>query len=422
MLFLKFRYYRTAQWLNILTLIVVAFTASSSSCFAYGKGSNYKGSQSRSVLSVDPLDLQEEIGLSGGGSFITPNEGGTYLYKSELDEMVPGGALISVGTMRGMVLAGLGNFSHVLLMDFSEDETTFNRLHIQLIQAIGQLPLSPKLQRYIYFSVLHGNNPSLKQLKKIKDKEQYQSWHPGYFPTLFTSIFDPEVNAIYKTLEPASDIHQFLIRHGGFYSESFPDQLRPLMRSIIALNQQMISNRIHRQPFLSNLFFRYHRELSRLSKYYWENDSDWNKIIELALMGRIQAISGSVFGSETLKSIGIELQKRGERVSVVDISNILHFRKPCAEDLAVGSEYGSTFFQTQEMSLWKDCRSKLARNLSKLPRASDSKLFRTIPRGRPFFGGRILGSPPTDIWSYSSITISDYFYLTLRKAPSPTAR
>ncbi|MES2963364.1 MAG: hypothetical protein V4760_05705 [Bdellovibrionota bacterium] len=83
---------------------------------------------------TDFRDLPRDVvpQLTFGGAFIVPNEAGFAAYANATRDK--GGALISVGTFRALMLASYGKFSEVVLFDVDPKVVAFNELQIEALK------------------------------------------------------------------------------------------------------------------------------------------------------------------------------------------------------------------------------------------------------------------------------------------------
>lgn len=102
-----------------------------------------EGNIVQQLLSVEGTPVEQEPPGRFSFKFLTPNEYFGHLFERCVD---PDGALISVGTFRGLSNASSGKFSHLVLLDYSKGIWLFNLIHLQLIRL--------SRDRYEYLSLL----------------------------------------------------------------------------------------------------------------------------------------------------------------------------------------------------------------------------------------------------------------------------
>lgn len=383
---------------STLTLITLLF-----SLILFAPNQICHASQSKHATLSNALSVAQEYPQTDRSCFIAPNERHPYLYKEIIQDLEVNSAMIAVGTIRGLINAGFGKFRRVILMDYSKSEFEFNLLHIRLIAKIGKLPLPPHRQRYLYFAALHGKSLSEEQFKEIErhNLEEHSSALDIVFPHAF---------GLYQSYSP-----QAVTRPVFSPILEFPESIQSEMSELFSLNGSV---RCSFLPYIFRIF--YYEEMDR-PKYYWEDDTAWIRLTALADAGHIQAVSGNVFGDTTLQSLGEELARTKEALSLIDISNIMHYKAHCSESSIQGSSSDSDYSDKKiELENWVSCRKKLIRNILSFSHTPKAQLFRTVPAFSPFFLGKTLGGfdfsmDACDGWNYTTVDLAEYV-----RTPSPT--
>jgi hypothetical protein len=304
------------------------------------------------------LHIEEDEGIEGG-TYIRPNERLAHYFQAPLEE-AKGGTLISVGTFRTLINAGMGNFDRVVHLDYDKTTTEFNRLHLALIAALGKQNPSSKWQRYQYLAALHCHWLTEDELHKLSVKEGSAN---GPLSDSFISTFD-----------------SFLEQGKACDYKKFPPQIGEVVREFQTRKLPGFDHSVRiTDGFLGGY---YDIDMARPS-FYWENDADWAKIQKLVHgEDRAIAIVGNLLGGKAMKSLGESLRSRGETVSIVDTSNALeamwHYRSS-----PESSEYGQANSEYLHF----------IENMKSLPLQPGAKVLRTTRNEVP-------GAPRE--WSYWS--------------------
>jgi hypothetical protein len=326
-----------------------------------------------------PLQITEDLEIKFGGDlgFIYPNEPYPEFFMGAF-EKAEKGTLISVGSgFRALIGAGFGKFDRIILLDVHPDVNEFNRAHIVLVKALGKLPLSVQYQRYQYLAALHCNwltDSQLSQLNELEAKCPRLSPYSMEFLTTFDSFVPSEK---------------------GCSLSMFPELVQPALSLLksIAVERDVWSPVFftgHSKVEKSFLGGYYYSHLSKKDydrkrpAFYWEDDASWSKIQKIAQKGDLlRVIPGNIYGDYAFSSLGSELTQRGEKVSVLDVSNILDYlRGPT--DIREDTEEQRSYYQ------------KFITNLKLLPHDQETLVLRTT-RG-PIAGAQTDLS--TFTWTY----------------------
>lgn len=265
-------------------------------------------------ISADSISItNENVNTSISTCFVIPNERHPEAWWKDL-KSVTGGTLVSVGSIRPLIAASMGNFSRIVMLDIDQRINQFNKINIELISNISSLPLPPNHQRYQYLAALNKTWFSAEDLEEIESA--FKQKHSA----------DQEMEMVKNKLEKLS-----------LYDEEIVFPLEKNLATSI-LQCSVIDNQFTLEAFLyygpkstineKNINFNYFTwPDSREAKFYWENDDTWSKIIKLVRDKKIHVVNGSLTGNQSIKSLGNILQSRGEYISVLDISNCLLYFK-----------------------------------------------------------------------------------------------
>ena len=265
-----------------------------------------------------PLSAQEDfLGSKNQGMFLIPNEFSNFVYSPFLEKSK--GVLVSVGTLRTLFNARMGNFSRVLMLDYDSVASDYNRATLQVIADLSRTGESPEIQRYWYLSLLYGRSIPLSILHEIEglkdlDDEERLGRVIAELQLSTSSEFDLQLS-------------------------NFPPELRGSARILIDLFHLSKSGKSSvwkRYNELNGLDFS-DTELTATQKIaikharakmvFWGSDEAWLKIQKMILEDRIWVVQGSLGGDLALRSFAesLETSFSQEKVAVLDVSNALDY-------------------------------------------------------------------------------------------------
>jgi hypothetical protein len=224
-----------------------------------------------SAVHVNSLDLVFEPAIAGG-AFVLPNENEFWRLTPVLKDKT--GTLVSVGTFRTLFDAQRGEFSRVIMLDVNAVVTAFNQVNIDMIRELKQTGLTSAEQRAFYIWMLRN--------RKNEDRA------PPLTPEKLKAIGDEIPENLQKSFRDK-------IRHGWLTDQA------GLFRAFLTQGTDQFQNS------------------------YWGSDEAWTKIQRLIVENRISVVNGDIGGEQTVASIARALDKIGQEVSVVDLSNVPDF-------------------------------------------------------------------------------------------------
>jgi hypothetical protein len=323
-----------------------------------------------SELDLNPFLLPSENGIQSG-EYIVPNEEQTHLYKREIENI--SGILVSVGTFRTLFNAVMGDFSHIVMLDYDELATRFNYWNLNLIYKLQESGLDSEMQRYTYLSILYNRLPesrflwTLSHLKRddYSKLNQLLSELEENSPKLDVSLLPPEIQ---ESAGAIIDIFQHRsVMTGRSLEDNFNKPFIDMRLALSLLNEDEDASAV----------------------CYWKTDANRTKLQTLIVDNKITVIQGSISGSQTLLHLSNVLEKK-QGIAVLDLSNALEY------------------VLTQE-----DTSRQFAENLSRLPFTRDARLFFTVhTRAKPFLflspehGRTIVKFSSQDGWNYFSVNYS----------------
>lgn len=277
--------------------------------------------------------------LVDNDNYIIPNEPFPFLFTKPLTES-KGTTLISVGTIRGLIDASIGNFNLVLLIDYNRRACAFNSLNLELIKKINDTIVDdPRKCRLQYFSIMYGyylTNEDIDFLLSlignsvftveflrafivlIKNKMKLplriiKEQFPTEILNIVMTIRSLKIKTILSDIKaPKVGTLEFTNLLDPYYTMSYPldsPQAMEIMSTYNWTSDEYSSNRSTFNP-------------ERLP-YYWENDETWEKISKLVQYDRINVLSMSIFDQGSFKEIGDQLTEMRETVGILDFSNVL---------------------------------------------------------------------------------------------------
>lgn len=249
-----------------------------------------------SVGALQSRTFLEELNSSTSIHFAHPNEDEFYLFNPVLEQR--GDVLMAVGTFRAFHDASMGNFSDVILFDFTKAVNDLNQRHIEIIRASSdrsdylrrlfndpQIPKDylQKMKQYIStkrdsFTFL-GSDEAFVRLKKLVDSDRIVSvsgslsglqavaWLAIELKRLGKTISVLDISNSLDPIKSAGEVQKFLanlkalpfsedarilftiqnIKHGGWAYQSFPykDYIQQLEQNLT----REIASPLHQQSW-----------------------------------------------------------------------------------------------------------------------------------------------------------------------------
>lgn len=215
-----------------------------------------------------------EDGGGNGKGFIVPNEDEYYLFHPSIAHKT--GALISVGTFRAFQDASIGNFSHVILLDYASEVVRFNRQFVELIQtSTNRIDFLTRLARH----------ESARKIFENLESEKISSvsyWH---------------------------QMRDLLRAHPQSHPPRLPSD---------ALVNRMFVEQMDAFEFSTTLLLDFY---PRQKPGFLTQDHAFEKLQKLVSENRISVIHGNLAGVITLQDIARFLRQSDVSVSILDISN-----------------------------------------------------------------------------------------------------
>lgn len=263
-------------------------------------------------------DFKNDAGLNDG-KYIPPNEFLNNHYGDELQNDL-GDMLISVGTFRSFITFGLGNFTYAIFADYDQKVVDFNKLLLELMIALDETKMSSKDQRLQFISLLTKGfmlNSDELDLYKKNDNEAIN------FRNLLNAatgnkqdIFDAKILAIMQ------EINSFFasIKYPDFNFKKIKEKMRLFYEASSVsedILQKVFGNLWSEQQY--SIFI----ERDRKYRFFWENDEQWQKIIDAANANRIAVIIRDISHEEFYQDVRQCLNDLNATIGVIDYSNIL---------------------------------------------------------------------------------------------------
>lgn len=218
--------------------------------------------------------------------FIAPNEFDNYLHFREVAPPSPGDgrAVISVGTLRAFNLAGVMERDYLFCVDYAPGIAEFNRALARLIVRFERRELLRLLLVDSKPIETSGNKPEHLALRE-RLAERNES---GELARSLTSAVteDPDLKVVYD-----------------FFVHGKDD--RPNWKTWV------------------KAFAQFTESAERYEATFFGNQRAYEHLQKLIRSGRFFALTGSLSGHETLRSIGRYLAMRGAVISELDTSNAL---------------------------------------------------------------------------------------------------
>jgi hypothetical protein len=281
-----------------------------------------------------------------GLRYVVPNELESRLFIPFLKGRE--GALISVGTFRTLNDAAFGAFTRVIMLDYDEGVTEFNRANLELIAS-------------------------------SKDRIQY-------------------LERLYLRKAPAELLQS--ARAGQIDGEEFLRRLWRVPRlseSVLSVPQKTMARLIpipvkRRGPTewlrttLEHSIRHFAESPFRWTNSYFGNDEAFQRLKRMVAYDQITPVTGNVAGRKTIRALSKALRAEGITVSALDFSNALEY-------LAGG--------------IWPEKIAAVVRNIEALPMAEGAVILSTF--GVAMAGEWKLGLlAPSDNWLYFAVPAEDY--------------
>lgn len=238
-------------------------------------------------------EIREAGSKDASARYIAPNEHESRLFVPYLRGAQ--GALISVGTFRTLNDAAHGDFSTVIMLDYAERTTKFNRANLKLIAA--------SKDRYEYLTRLFARDLDADVLEKARGgklKDVVFMRELKAAPRLSDHRWTDEQRAALDLVESPEFRHD--------------KRLRRISQSL--------------QLGLELGILHFLDKPGRWDAAFWSSDARFEKIQGLIAEKRIVAVLGDLSGAGTMTDLAHALKARGEQVGVLDLSNALDYIVP----------------------------------------------------------------------------------------------
>ncbi len=308
--------------------------------------------------------------------YVVPNETYPEAFRQILSH-VKGGVLISVGTFRGLIDACMGTFDRVILLDYNKKATVFNKLNLELLIKINELPVSIRERRILYVCSLYGHWPTNEELALLATFDKNTNFDSDFLRT-FRKLYahlDGKPNNLTKFPAEIADIINQIIKlniqdeYGadipllsytitpGLPSKKYYQALLdPYYRFNYDLSSPQATEYLKKYDEDSDTYLWMMTYNPERHSYYFENDECWLKIINLILTHRIQICLASIYNNQVFTWLHDFLHNVGERVAVIDLSNALAYLDidilP-SERLAILSEFARNILSLPGISITK---------------------------------------------------------------------
>ncbi len=216
--------------------------------------------------------------------YIVPNE--MYperMYDSKISGY-SGGAVISVGTLRSFYLAGAQRADELIMLDYDQHIQEFNRLHVKLLERASN--------RFEYVAEFFSTDLNFELVQQVRNGS-----------ISFQRFLTLTLEQPYRTPSQADALE---------FQEMLDQEVQNPIRSTL------------RSGFKRHFQIQAGRKTGT-SAFYWLNDQVYDHLRNLALTQRISVLNGSWSGVSTVQSLAESLRKSKQRVSVVDLSNLMEW-------------------------------------------------------------------------------------------------
>ncbi len=237
-------------------------------------------------------------------SFFHPNEFFGHLFETQFAEK---GALITVGTFRGLNNASKGNVSHLVLFDYNRGIKLFNLINLQLVAMAKD--------RWEYMSLMltgERNEALIERARKAKN------FDPAEFIHLLTKDLDERGSENY--------VKKVSFATGIKISDKWKTSGVKLPEAKDWFDLDNGENKI------DPLEYYLYREMNKAAKSYKANgtmgetifgdDARFETIQGMVRNGKVTVVQGDLFSKKALVSIGEALRKENIPLAAIDLSNV----------------------------------------------------------------------------------------------------
>jgi hypothetical protein len=251
-----------------------------------------------SLLTVNGSPVEQDPPGERSFRYVHPNEARGFLFDSALDGK---GALISVGSFRGLNNASSGNVRHLIQLDYNYGINLFNLVNAQLIAQSNNrfeylsLLFTGELNGSLIRSAQEGKLTTYEYILKLVEPMAEDLARSG----------DTDIVARWRKRGvklPTEEDWQFL--------RSRPDS--------VPLSKYLFSTK------MTNYLRRFETE-NAFPETIFGNDTRFNTIRNMIRDGRVTVLTGDIVGSKSFASLGTVLRRQNVSVAAVDVSNILDY-------------------------------------------------------------------------------------------------
>jgi hypothetical protein len=272
---------------------------------------------------IHAIDLNEEEkaaeNVSSHAGFLIPNE----VNPNHNQEIIAGkkGTLISVGTFRTLYNALPGDFSTIVFYDLSEATFKFNQSNLELISDLESSGYSSEEQRYRYIGHLlrcELRNDFIASLLALSNPEKALT----LLLDRFTQILGAETVNYLDEVPPM--FPEFFFREVPFNSEEYLKVCAGARYKFA----HPIRNKNPDQPVAKQWTVRLKELIEhRPEVQFWASDALWEKLQNLIRTRQFVLLNGNILGEASKNKLKQYLFENGEKVSILDISNVLDYVK-----------------------------------------------------------------------------------------------
>lgn len=233
----------------------------------------------------------------------------------------PGGTLISVGTIRALIVFGLAAPDYGIFLDSDKQITEYNKSILNLISSLSKLGFNTKQQRYLFIGLLSFDWLSYEELKTL---EQY----------------DEEYVISYVGKKEKFLLSEKLLE--------MPPQIRSIMQSVLVVAENSLNSEKYSLDSNDKYYdffddfncvledYFSHRLSENDYKLFFEDDTQWEFIVNAINNNRILIINSDLSSINNFKIISSCLRTLDAPVKWIDISNIaenyMHYLSESAKD------------------------------------------------------------------------------------------
>jgi hypothetical protein len=254
------------------------------------------------VYSYEDGDTRTRVVSPG---YVNPNEYFTHLFASHVTGSE--GALVTVGSFRGLHLAALAGFQEVVFLDFDAGLSIFNKLNLELIRAAHD--------RFDYLSYFATGALDEGLVAKARSGDLSL---PEYLMKLGETQ-TPDLAARWGRVIGENRNDAFAPEVAREFTERL---LRPAERPSAVFEYEdfyfNIRNSVRNfgQPFAEADLLPYTIAGSDRIFEYWK---------DLLARGKVRVVTGDLNSAADMRALAADLAARGTRVAAVDVSNSLTY-------------------------------------------------------------------------------------------------